>query len=358
MPDRKKPRKKDHEPHDAVFKAFFSDAKIARDYLLHYTPEAIHGHINFSVFRKIDTTFVSGRFGISFSDVLYETRLTTGAPARLLFLFEHKSYIPSLPIHLQLLDYLLQIWEDDLKNGRPLSFIIPIVVYHGARAWKQKAFSDYFSGLPKDWNVFIPNFHYWLTDLSRIPPQEIEEKEETEYLKNLFLALKLARSESFVLHDWPNILTFGKPFYQNNREGILLQTLTLYVFNLYNMTKNQVKELNKQLPEAERDWIDAIPEIFGRKWKEEGLREGYKEGMHKGRAEGMQKGIAEGIEKGIAEGIEKGIEKGMEETTHAITIKTIQKFPNWSNAEVSEFVGATEKYVQKVRRELTKVKQG
>jgi len=58
-------------------------------------------------------------FGISFSDVLYETRLATGAPARLLFLFEHKSYVPSLPIHLQLLDYLMQIWEDDLKNKRP-----------------------------------------------------------------------------------------------------------------------------------------------------------------------------------------------------------------------------------------------
>ena len=62
MAKAKQPRSgKKGKPHDAVFKAFFSDAKIVQNYLLHYSPPA--------------------------------TRLTTGAPARLIFLFEHKSYI-------------------------------------------------------------------------------------------------------------------------------------------------------------------------------------------------------------------------------------------------------------------------
>ena len=340
MPAQEHPRKKEHEPHDAVFKAFFGDAKIAKNYLLHYTLKAIHGQIDFTVFQKIDTAFVSGRFGVSFSDVLYETRLSTGAPARLLFLFEHKSYLPSLPIYLQLLDYLLQIWEDDLKNGRPLSFVIPIVVYHGDRRWEQKLFSDYFPGLPKDWQVFIPNFHYMLTDLNRMTLQEIDGNLESEYLKNLFLALKFARNKKLILKNWPNILTFGEPFYRNNREGILLQTLTLYLFNLLDMTEAQVKQLNKQLPEPERDWIDAIPEIFGKKWKEEGLRKGLEEGRKKGREEGREEGRIEEREK----------------TTHAITINLIQKFPDWSDTQIAELVGVTEQFVQQVRRELAKTK--
>lgn len=337
MSAKKHPRKNDHKLHDSVFKAFFSDAKIAKSYLIHYTPEAIHRQIDFAVFQKIDTAFVSGRFGISFSDVLYETRLTGGTPARLLFLFEHKSYVPSHPIYLQLLDYLLQIWEDDLKNGRSLSFVIPIVVYHGARGWTQKSFSAYFPGLPKDWQAFIPNFHYLLTDLSHMSPRDIEEKVESDYLKNLFLALKFAQNRRLLQENWPNIFTFGKSFYRSNREGILLETLTLYVFNLYDMTEAQVKELNKQLPEAERERIDAIPEIFGRRWKEEGLR----------------KGLEEGREKGLEEGREKGREEGREEKSHAITIKTIQKFPDWSNAEIAEFVGVTDEFVQQVRLELS-----
>lgn len=320
MPTRKHPRKNDDKQHDAVFKAFFSDSKTARNYLLHYTPEFIHHYIDFTAFQKIDTSFVSGRFGISFSDVLYESRLPSGAPARVLFLFEHKSYVPSSPVHLQLLDYFLQIWEDDLKNNRPLSFVLPIVVYHGDRRWKHKLLSDYFPGLPNGWQDFIPNFHYLLTDLNKMPPQAVEEKVESEFVKNLFLALKFARNEELIREYWQKILTFGKPFYDYNREGILLQTLTVYLFNQIDMTEAQVKTLNKQLPDPERDWIDAIPEVLGKKWKEAGLKEGRQEGR--------------------------------QETTRAITIKMIQKFPNLSNGEIAELVGLTAQFVQKIRKEI------
>ena len=50
------------------------------NYLLYYVSPAVQEKIDFSFFRKIDATFVSGHFGISFSDVVYETRLATGAP--------------------------------------------------------------------------------------------------------------------------------------------------------------------------------------------------------------------------------------------------------------------------------------
>ncbi|MCK6692705.1 MAG: Rpn family recombination-promoting nuclease/putative transposase [Thermoanaerobaculia bacterium] len=323
MPDEKLTRQKDRA-HDAVFKAFFSDATIARNYLLHYSPPAVYGQIDFSLFRKNDTAFVSGRFGLSFSDVLYETRLTTGAPARLLFLFEHKSYLPNFPIHLQLLDYLLQIWEDDLKNGRPLSVIIPIVVYHGEKGWEQKTFSDFFPDLPEDWRVFVPNFHYLLTDLSRVPPLEIQNKRESEYVRNLFLALKFARNKDLIVKNWKKIFTFGVPYFHDDRDKILFQTLRFYIVNLHKMQNIEINALNEQLPDPERDWMDSIPEIFGEKWKRAGVRKGRK------------------------------IER--EENNRTFTLKTLQKFPDWSDAEVAEFVGVTVEYVQQMRRELAKGK--
>jgi len=95
------------------------------------------------------------------------------------------------------------------------------------------------------------------------------------------------------------------------------------------MTEAKVKTLNKQLPEPERDWIDAIPEIFGRKWKEEGLR------------------------KGLEEGREQGLEQGREQSAHAFTVKMIQKFPELTDAEIAELVDVTDKFVQRVRREVT-----
>lgn len=107
MPFEKKTHlRKKEQLHDAVFKVFFSDSKIAKNYMLHYTPAFIYNRIDFSFFEKSNASFVNGRFGVSFSDVVYETRLEGGAKSKLIFLFEHKSYLPSQPIHLQLLDYL------------------------------------------------------------------------------------------------------------------------------------------------------------------------------------------------------------------------------------------------------------
>lgn len=175
MPEKKRKRyRRKEQPHDAVFKVFFGDAKIAKSYLLNYIPDELHKKIDFAVFEKSDTAYVNGRFGLSFSDMVYNTQLIGGGFARILFLFEHKSYLPTLPIFLQLLDYFLQIWEDDIKNARPLSFIIPIVVYHGKRRWEKKPFSEYFPGLPEVFQRFIPNFDFVLTDLSLIPPQVIK----------------------------------------------------------------------------------------------------------------------------------------------------------------------------------------
>jgi hypothetical protein len=267
---------------------------------------------------------VSGRFGVSFSDVLYESRLPSGLPARLLFLFEHKSYIPSHPVQLQLLDYYLQIWEDDLRNERPLSFIVPIVVYHGPKGWKQRSFSEYFPGLPAGWQRFIPNFLYLLTDLSSLSVKEIDGKRGGLHLNKLFLALKLARDKHMMFDNWGKILTFGGELVEKDRVAILLQTLILYVYNLHDMTDAQVKELNKQLPDSEQDLFNAIPEIFGRKWREEG----------------MEAGVA------------KGWKEGMENASQSFTINMIKKFPNWSDKEIAELVGVAEDFVKTMRKRV------
>ncbi len=98
------------------------------------------------------------------------------------------------------------------------------------------------------------------------------------------------------------------------------------------MSQGEIKTLSNQLSEAENSWVDAIPEIFGEKWKRAGLRNGRRQGFKKG--------------------IEKGIEKGREEAFEEIVKKIMLKFPQWSDAEVAAFLDAEEGYVKQLRRIL------
>ena len=40
-----------------------------------------------------------------------------------------------------------------------------------------------------------------------------------------------------------------------------------------------------------------------------------------------------------------------------MTIRTIQKFPGWLSAEVADFLGVTEAYVEQLRAELAETEQ-
>ncbi len=129
---------------------------------------------------------------------------------------------------------------------------------------------------------------------------------------------------------------------------MFFQTLTLYIYIVSGMSQGEIKTLSTQLSEAENSWVDAIPEIFGEKWKQVGLRKGRRQGFKKG----IEKGIEKGREEGLSEGLEKGIEKGREEAIEAIVKKIMLKFPQWSDAEVAAFLDAEEVYVKQLRRIL------
>ncbi|MEO1654631.1 MAG: Rpn family recombination-promoting nuclease/putative transposase, partial [Bacteroidota bacterium] len=112
------------------------------------------------------------------------------------FLFEHKSYYPTeMPIQLQLLRYMLALWEHHLKQQLPLVPIIPIVLYHGKRQWEQKPLAHFFGeqlGLLLEGQLarFLPGFDYILADLSAYPDEEIKTLFSLVALQTALLIMK------------------------------------------------------------------------------------------------------------------------------------------------------------------------
>jgi hypothetical protein len=90
------------------------------------------------------------------------------------------------------------------------------------------------------------------------------------------------------------------------------------------MTNVDVEKLSRPLPKEIAEILKGIPPI---------LMEDYKQ---------------EGLEIGLA----KGKAEGEAEKVYAFTLKTIRKFPDWSDTEVADFVETTVEYVGRVRKEL------
>ena len=323
----RRPKNVRETPHDAVFKAYFSDIQVAREYILNFYPEELRKEIDLTSLRKLDTSYVSARFAKSFSDVVYGSKTLSGRDALLVFLFEHKSS-QTKHIFLQLLDYMLQKWEEDVKNKQKLSVVIPTVVYHGKTGWKKRNFAADFGILPDYLSKFIPKFDYLLTDLHNTPIQVIEDL-HTNYLKNLFLSLKFAWEQEYIRQYWTKIFRFGNDISDTDRVNLLTNILFQYIIRVSQFSEPEIIELNDSL-------------------KVSNIMTTYDTIVKNATERGIQQGVSLGMEKGI----EKGIEKGAELQKIMLTIKTMTTFPSLTDQEIADFVEEDISFVEQIRKEL------
>jgi predicted transposase/invertase (TIGR01784 family) len=126
-----------NNPHDNFFKAVFSRAEVADDFLRHHLPADIAALIQPGSLEIGKDSFIEPELKEHYADLLYRVQTTTGQPGHDYLLFEHKSR-PHPLIALDLLRYMVGIWGQAVKSGQgvPLPLILPIVLYHGRREWQ------------------------------------------------------------------------------------------------------------------------------------------------------------------------------------------------------------------------------
>lgn len=164
-----------NKPHDEFFKAVFSRLEIVLDYLTKMLPVELQKDLDFNSLTRTNGSFVSPTLQEYFSDVVYRCAFKGSTKSIFIsFIFEHKSSVEPYP-HLQLLRYMLDTWEEQRKQGKAITPIIPIVVYHGKEKWRKRKFSAYFGkNIPKGLEPFFPNFDYLLTDLQSLNNDQIQ----------------------------------------------------------------------------------------------------------------------------------------------------------------------------------------
>ena len=326
--------KQNTNPHDDFFKVAFSRKDVVEDYIIQFLDKDLVKNIDLQSLTLSNNSYVTPQLAEYFSDVVWEA--TYGAsktPTKITFLFEHKSYIPKYP-HIQLLRYMLEIWEDCDKNNLPLMPIVPIIVYHNAdkkKHWKYKPFSAYFKELDDFLRSFVPSFEYQLTDLTNMSEEEWQML-KAGLLLHSFRTLQYGTNKQYVLKNIEMLFV-------NVKNGKKNETLeTFLVAQLVYILKN-----NEFSPENANKIIQTVKKINNMSSYDYLMQEATKAGLELG----IEKGIKLGREEGIEIGIDKGVSIKEKDFATSLVIST-----DFDDEKIAMLVGVTAEYVTDLRVNL------
>ena len=265
---------------------------MAAEFIAHYLPQNVAKTLNLDTLTPVDASFVDEVFQEHHSDLLFEVTTNKGSRVSIYILFEHKSY-PDKWVLLQLLRYLVNIWQQSVKDGsQQLQPILPIIIYHGESVWPYPTdFLSYFAG-DDLYHPFQPRFSALLKDFSAESDEQIL---GSLHLQSILLALRRIFDRNLAAEFEAFIGTIFK--IRESEQGLHLIGLIVYYFG-YATQKIEVNEMKRVLKYHE-GWGEPVVGSLAHHYKMLGLEEGRQEGRQKGREEGREEGREQGITQSI-----------------------------------------------------------
>jgi hypothetical protein len=275
-----------HHAGDKSFKTVMKDKASALELMETLVPE-ISVHLDLSTFELDNTNYVNKDFQEYYSDVVYRTHLKDTSKNKkakkkvtVALLFEHKKTIGSyFLLFLQLLEYIIFIWREDLSNKRKPSIIIPIVVFQGKKGLRIKELHDCFKGIPKELLKYIPNFHYHLTNVHDLSKDTLLGLNEENYLRSLFLAFTFTEKKK----DIEDMLFEVFKFFKHRLDSMaFFQMMFEFLAQEDDLNPDETKELFSQyLSTPQKEGVMTTYQTWVNKGKLEGKLEGKQEGETK-----------------------------------------------------------------------------
>lgn len=252
-----------NNPHDKFFKETFSRLEIAQSFIEEVFPPDLLERLNLSALKRVNDSFTDEELEEYMADIVYQTEYA-GQKTLVTLLFEHKSYVQKYP-HLQLLQYILNVWKEERKQRKKLSVVIPIIIHHGEGKWKYKSMKSYFKGLHPSLDRFIPDFDYLLFTLDKIDDNQIAN------FQNLLLSVTTMLLKHS--HDKEDEFMKLSSFWAERLNRLdadkqleFITTVFLYIENALNLTQ---EDLNPIFTEVSTNVNDIAMTIADRIREEE-----------------------------------------------------------------------------------------
>ncbi len=286
-------------PHDRFFKELLGQPAIAADFLLNYLPPEVVAALDLSAPEPVRDAFIDPELQQHFSDLLYRVRMREGNEAFVYVLFEHKS-APDRWVALQLLRYLVRLWERSLKEGQELlPPIYPIVFYHGAARWN----------VPQNFRSLVavteaspllrqvPEFEYHLVDLAAIDGAELRGAPYLRAGLMLFREIFSRELKRRLPEIFRQLSTEPEPSLVEH-----LRTLIAYLSH----ARDEIRpaEIRQSLEQTFIRQGGSMQSIVD-EWIAEKVEVGRLRGVEEGRLQGIEEGREEGLTSMILRLIQK-----------------------------------------------------
>lgn len=341
----------DEQPNNAedkLFKATFSRPEFAKELLLRCVPNALTASLLLDTLELTNASYVDEDLSEHFADLVFNCSTANGAKAKVSFLLEHKSYLPPNP-PLQILNYQVNGWRQQIKSRQKPAPILPVLFYHGKEVWIELPWAAYLVGMQPQFEPYTPSGKYMLIDLSELSDDAIRAF-RFGFLKTVLLLMKHRYEREFLLNNLTNILIFVEEETEIEVRTEDLHTILRYLTASISLDWNEVK--TRSLPLIKINKAMTALEEFKIEFREEALKEGRMTGLMEGREEGRKEGRKEGRQEGRQEGKKEGRIEGYLEKTKETVISLIEFLPDQPDEKIALIAKVDLQYVQAIRLEL------
>lgn len=109
--------------HDALAKVGFSDIKSVQGFLKTELPFDIQSALDLSTLQRISDSYTDASLKNTFADKAFTCQTVIGETIMITFICEHKSYVPTEPIYIQLLQYEINHWRETALASQKMTCI-------------------------------------------------------------------------------------------------------------------------------------------------------------------------------------------------------------------------------------------
>ncbi len=162
-----------------------------------------------------------------------------------------------------------------VKQKQDLTFVIPIIFFHGKSKWNKKPFSEYFTDLDANLLQFLPNFDYLLLDTNQYENEYFQQGLNVAELQYSILTMKHIFSMEKLLENLAIIFTNIDQFLESENGRTFFQTLAIYLFQHSDLDAKQWREKMRTVsPQVEKQFVST-----------------YDQAINTGMAKGIEKGV-------------------------------------------------------------------